>query len=282
MNTNNYQIRVMSRAEIDIAVDWASREGWNPGLYDAQCFYQADKEGFLIGLLNNKPIATISAVRYGDSFGFIGFYIVKEGYRGQGYGIQIWNEALKHLSGRNVGLDGVVAQQNNYQKSGFKLAYSNIRYEGISQQLPVNPNVIDLASFSPETINQYDYLFFPDDRSAFLKSWLIQPENKVLGIVKNDRLLGYGMIRVCQTGYKIGPLFADNLTVAEDIFIGLISAVKPKQPIYLDIPEVNPDAKTLVAKYGLKMVFETARMYNQEIPDLPVNQIFGVTTFELG
>ncbi|MFA5019183.1 MAG: GNAT family N-acetyltransferase, partial [Methylobacter sp.] len=105
MVSPNYKIRTMSRDEINVAIDWAASEGWNPGLYDADCFYTADPEGFLVGELNNEPVATISAVKYGETFGFIGFYIVKPDYRGQGYGIQIWNAGLERLSGRNVGLD---------------------------------------------------------------------------------------------------------------------------------------------------------------------------------
>jgi hypothetical protein len=32
----------------------------------------------------------------------------------------------------------------------------------------------------------------------------------------------------------------------------------------------------------MKEVFATARMYNRAIPDLPLDAIYGVTTFELG
>ena len=69
------------------------------------------------------------AVSYGESYGFIGFYMVKRTYRNQGFGIPLWNKAMEHLSGRNIGLDGVLAQQDNYKKSGFQLADRNIRYE---------------------------------------------------------------------------------------------------------------------------------------------------------
>ncbi|HLA33082.1 MAG TPA: GNAT family N-acetyltransferase, partial [Pseudomonas sp.] len=31
----------MTRAEVDLAIDWAAAEGWNPGLHDADCFYAA-------------------------------------------------------------------------------------------------------------------------------------------------------------------------------------------------------------------------------------------------
>jgi len=112
---DNFKIRVMNRNEIDLAIDWAAKEGWNPGLYDADCFYTADQTGFLIGLLENEPIAIISVVKYGTTFAFLGFYIVKPMYRGKGYGIQIWNAGMNSLIGRTVGLDGVVAQQDNYK-----------------------------------------------------------------------------------------------------------------------------------------------------------------------
>lgn len=89
MSSLNYTIRNMTRNEINIAIDWAAIEGWNPGLYDAECFFTADPNVFFIGEVNNEPIATISAVKYGNTFGFIGFDIVKPQYRGQGYGSEL-------------------------------------------------------------------------------------------------------------------------------------------------------------------------------------------------
>lgn len=282
MNQSNYIIRAMTRDEMYIPLELANLEGWNPGLYDAEPFYQADSQGFLLGILDNEPIATISAVRYGATFGFVGLYIVKKNYRGLGYGLQIWNAALKHLEGRNIGLDGVIAQQNNYQKSGFKMAYRDIRYEGISKSLAQNSEVIDLLEVPFEIVNSYDKVFFPDHRTQFLKAWIQQPESKVLGIVRQNKIVGYGVIRTCQSGYKIGPLFADSLEIAESIFISLQSEVKEGKPFYLDVPEVNQDAQILIQKYNLKSVFETARMYKGSAPDLPINRIFGVTSLELG
>jgi ribosomal protein S18 acetylase RimI-like enzyme len=121
---------------MDIAIDWAAAEGWNPGLYDADCFRAADPDGFLVGLLGDEPVATISVVKYGDSFGFLGFYIVKPAYRGQGYGRQIWDAGLAYLKGRTVGLDGVLAQQGNYQ---MMVAFETARmYRGKCPDLPLS------------------------------------------------------------------------------------------------------------------------------------------------
>ncbi|MEO8509106.1 MAG: GNAT family N-acetyltransferase, partial [Betaproteobacteria bacterium] len=117
--SDDYRIATMTRAEVDLAIDWAAHEGWNPGLDDAASFHAADPEGFLLGRLGNVPVATISVVRYGATSGFLGLYVVRSDHRGHGYGKRIWDVGLARLAGRNVGLDGVVAQQDNYRKSGF-------------------------------------------------------------------------------------------------------------------------------------------------------------------
>ncbi len=276
-------IKTASRAEIDVAVEWAAQEGWNPGLFDADCYYTADPEGFLIGYLGDEPIATISAVKYGATFGFIGFYIVAEAYRGQGYGIQIWNAALEHLKGRNIGLDGVVAQQENYRKSGFTLAYSNIRYEGITgTAAPHHDQVVTLASLPFESIDSYDQPFFPEVRSTLIQSWISQPESHALGFMQDEKLAGYGVIRRCRSGYKIGPLFANTADIAETLFLALQAKVDAQEPLFLDVPEVNAAAVALAQRHAMKSVFETAKMYTVETPDLPLERIFGVTSFEVG
>lgn len=274
----------MNRAEIDaVAVEWAAREGWNPGWHDSDAFYAADPNGFLIGLLDDEPIASISAVRYGQGFGFIGFYIVKPEYRGKGYGIQIWNAALDYLKGRNIGLDGVVAKQDNYKKSGFYLAYRNVRYQGQGGSTsPHNPDIVPLDKVGFEEVRNYDRSFFPEERTAFLKTWIRQPESTALGILRNGKLAGYGMIRLCRTGAKIGPLFANDPNMAESLFDALRATLPSSEPIYLDVPEVNPAAVNLAQRKGMTVVFETARMYTGEKPELPLDRLFGVTSFELG
>ena len=108
----------------------------NPGLADAACFATVDPEGLLIGELDGAPAATISCVDYDARFAFLGFYIVRPDLRGRGYGLRIWNAAVTHAPARTVGLDGVVAQQENYRKSGFRFAYANIRYGGTVAPAP--------------------------------------------------------------------------------------------------------------------------------------------------
>ena len=53
-------------------------------------------------------------------------------------------------------------------------------------------------------------------------------------------------------------------------------------PVFLDVPEPNAGAMALAHERNMREVFATARMYNRGVPAVPVERIFGVTSFELG
>ena len=273
----------MSPHQLQISMDWAQLEGWNPGLDDVSSFYAADPQGFLLGSIHHQPVASISAVRYGASFGFIGLYIVEKSQRQQGYGISIWNKALEHLKGRTIGLDGVLAQQDNYRKSGFTLAHRNIRFSGIpSRNAAASENIVDLSSIDMNILTAYDRNFFPETRTNFLQAWIHQTHGHALGIMENNKLVGYGVIRACHTGYKIGPLNAENKDLAVELFNALVCKVPPGSIIALDTPEPNTQAIEIAQMNSMQACFETARMYTGSAPELPLNKIFGITSFELG
>ena len=107
------------------------------------------------------------------------------------------------------------------------------------------------------------------------------PESKAIKYTENDKILGYAVVRKAETGYKIGPLFANNTIIAEELFKSCLE-VAPNDSIFLDIPTTNQQAVSLVKKYNGKYVFECARMYYGATPKIEVNHIYGITSFELG
>ena len=274
----------MRPEEIELAVEWAAAEGWNPGLYDGPVFYATDPAGFFVGLLDGEPIGCISTVAYGTHFGFLGFYIVKPAFRGMGFGLQLWTKGMEHLAGMNVGLDGVPAQIDNYRQSGFALAYRNIRFGGLAGGATDHreTRIRELSSADLDRVVNLDREVFPAARNAFLRRWLTLPESHALAVDDDGVLTGYGVIRRCRSGYKIGPLVAGSEPAAHTLFQALISRVEAGAPVFLDVPEVNKPAIGLAEDYGMTPAFETARMYNRGEPSLRLDKVYGVTTFELG
>jgi hypothetical protein len=302
-----FAIATATRDDVDFCVEQAANEGWNPGLHDAAAFHATDPEGFLIARLDGAPIGCISAVRYPERFGFVGFYIVVPERRGKGYGIRLWQAAMARLAGCNVALDGVLAQQDNYRKSGFELAYSNIRFErersrtshrrsddarqasDPGRELGLAPDrgvdVRPLAAIPFAHLAAYDRTAFPAPRPAFLDAWMRLPASHALAVADArdaGALRGYGVVRRCRRGWKIGPLFAETPPVAHALFAALSDEVPPGEPVYLDVPEINADALALAARHGMREVFRTARMYTGGRPALRDERVYGVSTFELG
>ena len=277
---HDFIVRTMSANEIPISIDWAATEGWNPGHHDSHCFREADPDGFFIGLWQGDPIACLAAVAYNEHFGFIGLYIVKPEFRGQGFGMRIWQHGMHYLGDRNIGLDGVVAQQPNYRKSGFQLAYRNIRYQGHVNGIGC-AHVTAASDVPFEQLLAYDRQCFPAARKRFISAWISQPDAVALATVDAGRVAGYGVVRRCKTGCKIGPLFADDADVATGLLRAL-AARMPGEVIVLDVPETNPAAVALAQRHGMTSVFETARMYTKEAPAIAIDRVFGVTSFELG
>ncbi|WP_065754037.1 GNAT family N-acetyltransferase [Bradyrhizobium paxllaeri] len=278
----DFNIRAMRANEISLAIDWAAAEGWNPGLADDACFASVDPEGFLIGERDGAPVATVSCVNYDARFAFLGFYIVRADLRGKGYGMRIWNAAIAHAGARVIGLDGVVAQQDNYKKSGFQLAYANIRYGGtVTVPDASRAGMIALSDVPMAAIEADDATVFPAPRPAFLRAWIGAPGHAGCAVMRDGRLRGWGVIRPCRKGFKIGPLVADDRATAEAVLSALIAEAGGGE-IFLDVPGINREAMALAESFGLAPVFETARMYTGAIPPLRLERVFGVTSFELG
>ncbi|MCR9178115.1 MAG: GNAT family N-acetyltransferase [Alphaproteobacteria bacterium] len=288
--TEPYVTRVMSAADVETAVAWAAAEGWNPGVRDADCFSVQDPNGFIGGYVGGRMVASISVVAYDPSFAFLGFYIVHPEWRGQGLGYALWQAGMTYAGARNVGLDGVVAEQENYKRSGFELAYRNIRFGGrvATRGKPDAAGLSILpATGATEEIVAFDRRLFPAPRTAFLTAWLAADGHIARIAVRDGDIVGLGVARPCRSGWKIGQLFAADLAVADAVLGALLSAIgnvvdAPEVELYLDVPEPNAQAIGLADGLGLTPGFETARMYTGPAPSLNLDHIFGVTSFELG
>ena len=141
--------------------------------------------------------------------------------------------------------------------------------------------IVHFSEIPFDHLNEYDAQRFGFARATFTRAWVHMPESTTFAYLKEDFLQGYGVIRKCREGYKIGPLFADHAEAAEALFQALCSQVVGK-PINLDVPENNAAAMGLAERHGMSEVFGCARMYYGEAPHIDWNKVFGITTFELG
>jgi len=176
--------------------------------------------------------------------------------------------------------------QDYYAREGFAFSHRNMRFRTEITDHPAtsggdDQNIIPLSAVPFEQVLDYDRTCFPAMRPNFLKGWIAQPDALALGYLRDGKLNGYGVVRRCGEGCKVGPLFADGTPVAEALYAHL-AGFAAGGPLFLDAPENNPAAMAFVTQHQMVKVFGCARMYLGPPPVIAHERIFGVTTFELG
>jgi Acetyltransferase (GNAT) domain len=96
--------------------------------------------------------------------------------------------------------DGVIAQQANYQKSGFRLAYRNIRFRGLAQSAERHRSIVPAKAVGFDAIRKYDRKIFPAERDEFLRAWLSQQDAGAFAATGSEGVTGYAVIRRCREG----------------------------------------------------------------------------------
>ena len=120
MSLEEITVQKISKQDLTTLIGWASQEGWNPGKYDVDVFWNTDPDGFYGCKVNNELIAGGAIISYDGEFGFMGLFIVNNQYRSKGIGNKLWHKRKNMLIGRlkenaTIGMDGILAMQAYYQ-----------------------------------------------------------------------------------------------------------------------------------------------------------------------
>lgn len=272
-------VRRMTRDDLELALDWARAEGWNPGIDDAAAFFAADPDGFFLKEVAGRPAAAVSVVNHDAAFAFLGLYICHPTFRGQGLGLEVWCAGLAHAGTRCVGLDGVPEQQSNYARSGFSHLGRTVRYRGRGAGSPtagtgVPTDVKDLI--------QADMQATGIRRRRFSSAWFTGTKTRRTHCLSaTDPAASFATFRRCAEGIKIGPFHANNPAAAKAL-LASVPVEFGDGPLYIDVPDTSPALVEFLKERGFEPVFETARMYSAKPPAAAPPKFYGVATLELG
>jgi len=276
----------VSNGGIDFIFNNAKREGWEPGLMDLNSFILIDPNGFFIAMKGVEIIGCVSGIRYDETYGFIGYYIVIPEQRGRGYGMLLFMHAMRYLGTRNIGLDGVLQQVGNYAKVGFKTCHLTARYQGAStiEMSTVDHSCLVPLSYLPfSDLTEYDRRHFPASRDPWIKSWLDGSIENLYSaaFVNNGVIEGYGVLCPSVTGYRVGPLFADTPAIAKQLLNWLLSQIAVGTLYYLDIPLGHRNGIEILQ--NATHMFNTQRMYTSgETVNVCWGKVYACSSLEFG
>lgn len=283
---NNITIKPLLPADVKTLLQFASTEGWSPGVYDMALYHKIDPQGLTGIYLDDELIGTSAVFRYNPWFAFFGMYIVRPEYREQGFGIEMTRYRL-HLAGyRNIGLDGVPEKVDTYRRVGFRDAHLNQRFSisaASAAGVEEPEGLVDLKSLPLSAILAFErnHRLFPGPRKTFLQHWLRFKKFIGRAVITDGELQGYMLLRPCADGMRVGPFLATSTETARTLLHSILHHSKG-QKVLIDSPVTNPDASALLSEFNGKVVFETIRMYRGYQPDLQHCAIYGLTALEAG
>jgi GNAT superfamily N-acetyltransferase len=270
-------MRIATRDEIAMMLDWAAEEGWNPGLADAEAFRAADPAGFFVAERDGAPVAAISVVNHDDGNAFLGLYLCRPDWRGRGIGLALWQHALRHAGGRSVGLDGVAAQEAAYARSGFVRTGATRRWQG-RLAAATGDGIRPAGPADAARLAALDRAATGYDRAAFRTAWFADgPTRRTLIDAGGEGLV---TVRLCREGCKIGPLVAPDAPAALRLVRAALAEIG-ETAVAIDLPEASRALAGLIQDAGFANPFTTARMV-RGTPPAPGPWAQAIATMELG
>jgi GNAT superfamily N-acetyltransferase len=281
-----YSFGQMAADELPVLAGWAQAEGWNPGVGDLEVAWSVDPDAFLaLRSVDGELAGAGTVLSYDGAMGFMGLFIVRDDLRGHGLGTKLWHHRVRVLSerlrpGAPNGMDGVFDMVPFYEQGGFVLSHRDLRFEGAASGTP-GPDVVDAAPVPFNQLAAFDAAHLGVDRSAFLRAWSDRPGVQSFAVTDDEGVSGYAVLRPCASGFKTGPFLATTPAVAEQLLGSVLHAAEGEQ-VQVDVPEPNTHAVRMMQSLGFTESFGCARMYRGPAPDVPVGQVYGVTSFEFG
>ena len=248
--------RVMTLADLEMVIGWAADEGWNPGIDDAAAYFAADDQGFFLAEVEGQPVAAISVVNHTAELSFLGLYLCRPEFRGQGIGYALWTHALQHAGTRTVGLDAVEAQRANYEASGFVSHSETQRFRGQVERKTAT-DVRPVRSGDLNAMTELEAKASGYAKAALMAAWTDDTATRKTLVLDGEE--GFVTIRACGTGHKIGPLVA---TTHKDALTLLHAAADiAKGPFEIDVPDDAKDLMRYCQHHDMEVAMTTTRMY---------------------
>ncbi|KAL1630992.1 hypothetical protein SLS56_004666 [Neofusicoccum ribis] len=191
-----------------------------------------------------QPIGVVLPVAHANRTGWIGFFVVDAAHRGGGGGALLLRAALDALARRGVGrvgLDAVLQQVPTYVRRGFveagrvKLCVTGRIEEmtvpaEIAEEVRAPARLRALGEVEPARVVAADERATGLRRTALWTDELLVRRKDAWGFAveaeEGGEVLGFVLVRGCQDGYRVGPLYAARREWAKALLFEVMKKIK--------------------------------------------------------
>lgn len=238
------------------AESWSYRlEDWAFHFHLGKGWVACDADGQVLGTAFWWP--------YGDQFATIGLVVVDRHQQGKGIGRKLMNAVMEDAGARSLQLVATRAGKRLYEQCGFREQGAICQHLGAAtaNTLPLllktgTASLDAVTSSGLEAIAQWDAKAFSTDRKSVLAAVLARGEGVVAS--RQGRLAGYALARDAGRGTTIGPVVAEDETLAIEMVARLMQ--RRSGIMRLDVPEDATVLRGWLESSGIACIDTAAAM----------------------
>lgn len=259
------RIRPMTSADIPHGMRFKAAAGWNQTEADWERFLSLEPEGCFVAERGGEVVGTATTCRFGQACGWIAMILVPPERRRQGIGSALFKHAVAYLEGQGVAsvkLDATPVGRAVYLQVGFVDEYELQRREGITATAESH-GVIPMTEAHLDRVLALDRPIYGADRRDLLIRLYREAQGSggsFCGVFQKGEVEGYAMGRPGGRAAFIGPVVARTEEAGVELFKWAMTRVAG-QPVFFDIPILNPVAVRLADEYGFVVQRPFTRMY---------------------
>lgn len=241
-----------------------TRIGWPHSMADLTFLYDLGS-GYVLQD-GGRLIGTIMRWRFDEDVSSLGMVIVAENYQGRGHARTLMNAVMSdpniaEMEQQTLILNATEVGAPLYEKYGFEATGCLSQHQGY---LSLKPASAPYSQIPVETMRSRDRLEVLDaDKQAlgYGRSRLVRSTmSRWTGAVarSGETLVGYCLYRDFGRGRVIGPVIAQDISVAKDLILWCVRQ-DPRGFLRLDIQK-NPELSDWLKTMGLAQVSEVLTM----------------------
>lgn len=229
----------------------AAREGWICDSWELEFLISSFPRGCLVWREDGESVGFVTAIRYSSS-GWIGNLIVAPEWQGKGIGSSLFRGALSALiqdGASTVWLTASASGEPIYAAAGFRGIDTICRWRGKAAV-----NQASTVSGRMKSQRNIDRGGWGDNREKIFEAL----NERTIIFDKGD---SYLFLQDYPDGVQVGPWGAFSRKSASEVMLQALSCKGKTRNIFLDVPEQNFHAATILADNGFIVTAYSRLMY---------------------
>ena len=231
-------MRKMQAEDLGEGLRLTQAESWSYRLEDWSLHFRLG-QGWVACDAGGRVLGTAIWWRYGEQFATVGLVVVDRHQQGKGIGRKLMNAVMEDAGARSLTLVSTRAGRRLYEQCGFREQGAIDQHQGVPvcAALPHEPSAASfraVTSTDVSTIAQWDANSFGTDRTPVIAAVLESGAGKGILAARHGRLAGYALARPAGRGTTIGPVVAEDETVAIEMIARMLQG--RNEITRLDIP----------------------------------------------